>query len=184
VSQAALEAGLGRSLMERLMSGQKALLLDQQFRMVPEISSWPARQFYDGLLQDHPSVFSRPEPTWLPAECRGAYTLLDVSHGLEKRSGTSWCNSAEVDAVIEVVQSLLSGLEGEALPLIGVVSFYSAQVRAISEGLRLQGIDGVMVRTVDSFQGSELDVCILSCVRANARGAVGFAADARRLEGC
>ncbi|KAJ1478829.1 AAA domain-containing protein [Baffinella frigidus] len=59
---------------------------------------------------------------------------------------------------------------------------YRGQVGAVQAALRAEGIIGVEVSTIDSFQGREVDVAVLSCVRAGpqTRG-LGFVADLRRL---
>ena len=67
---------------------------------------------------------------------------------------------------------------------IGVVSPYAAQVVAIQDkiGQRYENIDGfsVKVRTIDGFQGGEEDIIIISTVRSNNSGSVGFLASPRR----
>ena len=64
-----------------------------------------------------------------------------------------------------------------------VITFYAGQVLCINRTLKRVGMDGsgLRVMTVDSFQGSECDVVILSFVRSNARGSVGFLEDFQRL---
>jgi superfamily I DNA and/or RNA helicase len=57
-----------------------------------------------------------------------------------------------------------------------VLTLCAAQVRCIRAALAAAGLRGVSVSTVDGSQGAEADVVLLSFVRANARGAVGFAA--------
>jgi hypothetical protein len=64
---------------------------------------------------------------------------------------------------------------------IVIITFYSAQVARVRSELQKRGLSAVKVHTVDSFQGSEADVVILSFVRANAHHTVGFTADFRRL---
>lgn len=74
-----------------------------------------------------------------------------------------------VDGVLEA---------GELASSIGVITFYAAQARHITDALRGTGVEA---KSVDGFQGREAELIILSCVRANSRGAIGFAADARRV---
>lgn len=63
-----------------------------------------------------------------------------------------------------------------------VITFYAGQVLCINRALERAGMGGGMrVMTVDSFQGSECDVVILSFVRSNARGSVGFVKGYQRL---
>jgi hypothetical protein len=63
---------------------------------------------------------------------------------------------------------------------IGVITFYSAQVEKLKEKLG-QSSQSVTVSTVDGFQGGECDCIIVSCVRANPNGRVGFVEDPRRI---
>lgn len=67
---------------------------------------------------------------------------------------------------------------------IGVISPYSSQVAAIKDklGKKYDSCDGfhVRVKSIDGFQGEEDDIIILSTVRSNRRGAVGFLADYQR----
>ena len=116
-----------------------------------------------------------------------------------QQEGTSYCNPAEAHAVVETVLGFLratsfsgsrerpeGGKEppiGVAPTAIGVVTPYSAQARLVTDLLAQQGSEcrGVEVSSVDGYQGREKEVIVLSAVRANARGAVGFVADWRRL---
>jgi superfamily I DNA and/or RNA helicase len=63
-----------------------------------------------------------------------------------------------------------------------IITFYAGQVLCINKALERAGMGGGMrVMTVDSFQGSECDVVILSFVRSNSRGSVGFVKGYQRL---
>ena len=65
-----------------------------------------------------------------------------------------------------------------------VITFYAGQVACINTAIKSSNTiknDGLRVMTVDSFQGSECDVVILSFVRNNSRGSVGFVKDYQRL---
>lgn len=65
-----------------------------------------------------------------------------------------------------------------------IITFYAGQVICINKSIKLSNTiknDGLRVMTVDSFQGSECDVVILSFVRNNSRGSVGFLKDFQRL---
>ena len=68
---------------------------------------------------------------------------------------------------------------------IGVISPYTAQVGAIQEmlGKTYENIDGfsVKVSSIDGFQGGEEDIVIISTVRSNTGGAIGFMSDPRRI---
>jgi len=193
LSRQADQCGLGRSCMERLLTsarggsatGPHFQLLETQFRMHPSISRWPRHHFYKGELLDDDSVTNRPRlvTPWHDEGGRGEYAVVDVAHGAETRHGVSWRNPAEAESVGDIVTSMLSAEQGSTVQpeQIGVIAFYAAQVALIAQVLARRGIQGVAVRTVDSFQGAELDLCVLSCTRANPKGVAGFAQDARRL---
>ena len=68
----------------------------------------------------------------------------------------------------------------DVIKQVGIISFYKAQVEAINASLRPQ-FSGVKVNTVDGFQGGENDIIIISCVRANGGGRVGFLKAFERL---
>ena len=68
---------------------------------------------------------------------------------------------------------------------VGVISPYTAQVGVIQEklGKKYENIDGfsVKVSSIDGFQGGEEDIVIISTVRSNTGGAIGFMSDPRRI---
>ena len=78
--------------------------------------------------------------------------------------------------MVKKIESLI----GQNVPAncIAVITPYAAQARLIR---RLCEVDGVEVDTVDGFQGREKDVVIISCVRCNREGAIGFLGDTRRM---
>lgn len=184
LSPAAAAGGLATSLPERLAkgvtgtsSGLPMLLLDTQYRMHPAISAFPAARFYGSRLRDGVAAVERgPAPpgfAW-PNPSRPV-AFVDVAAGREARDGDggSLANAGEVAAVVRVLDGLLKA----GSKSISVITFYAAQARELAAACP----PGVEVRTVDGFQGRESEVVLLSCVRANERGAIGFAADARRV---
>ncbi|GBG32530.1 Regulator of nonsense transcripts 1-like [Hondaea fermentalgiana] len=187
-SSVAQDLGFGRSLMERLMWGLSLPyhLLKVQYRMHPDISRFPVRFFYNNELEDGSNVRG-PSPDWFAARglmdpWYGPYAFLDVPNGREERQGrgSSYYNDAEAEIVARLAQNLVQRGVDVAKELI-VITFYSGQVRTIATALSRHHIRNVVVSTVDSFQGSEASVVILSFVRANREGRVGFLSDLRRL---
>ncbi|KAM3369762.1 hypothetical protein ACQJBY_017559 [Aegilops geniculata] len=187
-SQVCKEAGFGTSLFQRLvkMNFEKHLL-NIQYRMDPCIGLFPIAQFYGRKILDGPNVLSslyNKEYTSLPF---GSYTFINVVDGREDREGTrkSWRNMVEVAVVLHLIQTIFNSWErsGQGLS-IGVVSPYSSQVDEIKRrlGNKYDTCDGfhVRIKSIDAFQGEEDDVIILSTVRSNGRGAVGFLADSQR----
>eukprot|EP01031_Cornospumella_fuschlensis_P026768 gene26768-32346_t len=107
----------------------------------------------------------------------------------------SYDNPLEALLVTELVLSLLqpSASSHRAVRGVGILSPYNAQVRLLNQALQSKGVisfnggwsDGkpveIEIGSIDSFQGRETDIIVLSLVRANAKGQVGFLVDQRRL---
>lgn len=198
LSQKALESGLGISLLERATNLHEGLLVSKlttQYRMNDTIASWTSKELYGGLLKSAPSVSSHllidspfVKHTWITQcpllllDTRMPYGFLSV--GCEEQmdpAGTgSFYNEGEAYIVIQHVLSLLyAGVSPKA---IAVQSPYVAQVQLLREKLQeIQEAKGVEVATIDSFQGREADAVIISMVRSNTMGAVGFLGDVRRM---
>ncbi|MEL6546344.1 MAG: AAA domain-containing protein, partial [Myxococcota bacterium] len=180
LSQKAARAGLGQSALERVMSIHNTdvcTMLREQYRMNNAIMAFPSAQSYDGQLRAHSSVAERQLPDEL-----GAPPLLFVDTAgkgfSEERqpASSSLYNPGEGELVLGHVSRLLrDGLRGEQ---ISVISPYSAQV----QWLRAQCEEAsVEIDTIDAFQGRENDAVLLSFVRSNDAGEVGFLSDERRL---
>ncbi|TVU16036.1 hypothetical protein EJB05_39583, partial [Eragrostis curvula] len=182
-------AGFGRSVFERLSSlGYSKHLLNVQYRMHPEISKFPVASFYERKISDGPNVICKNyERSLLPGKMFGPYSFINVDGGHEttEKHGRSPKNTVEVAAVLWIVQRLFeeSVFAGTMLS-VGIVSPYNAQVRAIQEklGKSYDMYDGfsVKVKSVDGFQGAEQDVIIISTVRSNGVGSVGFLTNLQR----
>ncbi|ESQ33210.1 hypothetical protein EUTSA_v10003611mg [Eutrema salsugineum] len=198
LSRKALESGLGVSLLERAASlhdGVLATKLTTQYRMNDVIAGWASKEMYGGWLKSAPSVASHllidspfVKPTWITQcpllllDTRMPYGSLSV--GCEERldpAGTgSLYNEGEADIVVNHVISLIYA--GVSPMAIAVQSPYVAQVQLLRERLDdFPVADGVEVATIDSFQGREADAVIISMVRSNNLGAVGFLGDSRRM---
>ena len=187
ISLDAENGGLGIPLFERLLeNGVPAHMLTTQYRMHPTIREFPSARFYENLLEDGCNSDDRPAPAgFLWPDWDRPVAFIPV-HGaeIEDDTSSSRSNMDEAAAVIDVLQSLLAA--GDLLPeQIGVISPYSGQVRLIRDLVDEYGGDdaflGLEVKTVDGYQGREKEVIVLSTVRANENGNVGFLSDARRL---
>jgi superfamily I DNA and/or RNA helicase len=187
LSQEAAQQGLGVSLMERLVArygSQVTRRLDVQYRMHEAIMAFSSRQFYDGELQAHPSVRGHLLCD-LPGLAAGPLTSTPVQFidtagagydEQEEPGGESRRNPQEADLVCRKVRALLeAGVPAEA---IAVIAPYSAQVRLLREKLDIPGLE---IDSVDGFQGREKEAVVLSLVRSNPEGEVGFLADVRRM---
>ena len=160
-------------LFTRLMQeGVAPLLLDTQYRMAPAISMLPSDLFYAGKLKDGICAADRPPPAGFRWPRNDMPVAMLNTSGSERSVGTSFINLVEAQAACEVVRDLLQG--GMQPADIGVITGYAAQARHLSSLGMLRGIE---VGSIDGFQGRELEVVIVSCVRTNG---IGFLADARR----
>ncbi|KAJ8432842.1 hypothetical protein Cgig2_024530 [Carnegiea gigantea] len=189
-SKVSEKAEFGRSLFERLVSLEcERHLLNVQYRMHPSISLFPNMEFYQKRILDAPTVKAENcQRQILPGNMYGPYSFIDVTHGQEMSDdGNSFKNVLEVAVVCEIVSKLIREVKAtREIITVGVISPYKAQVNAIERKLKeLNCIDpngevSVRVRSVDGFQGGEEDVIIISTVRCNGSGSVGFLSDCRR----
>ncbi len=187
LSDKAAREGFSMSMMERLVNRygkQVTRRLSVQYRMNERIMNFSSSQFYDGALEADASVKDHQlkdlPSVGAKAESEPIVTMIDTAGAswdeeLEP-DGESKCNVHEGKLVVEQVERLLEmGVKAEE---IAVISPYSAQVRWIRERLRSAGVE---VDTVDGFQGREKEVVVISLVRSNANGEIGFLADTRRM---
>ncbi|KDO57821.1 hypothetical protein CISIN_1g0001621mg, partial [Citrus sinensis] len=182
------EAYFGRSLFERLSYlGHPKHLLSMQYRMHPSISFFPNSYFYENKIRDAPTVRKRSyEKRFLPGPMYGPYSFINVFGGREEFIEHSCRNMVEVSVVMKILRNLYKAwVESKEKLSIGIVSPYSAQVIAIQEklGSKYEKIAGfaVKVKSIDGFQGGEEDIIIISTVRSNNTGSIGFASTPQRI---
>lgn len=198
--------GLGRSLFSRLwISGVMSAMLDTQYRMHPDISSFPSRHFYFGKLitavdcneRELPHNLNRAAESFVRAELCGVdgqvlsqflrkrrILFVNVQEGRDERdcqlrdtgSNFSYVNRDEARAACNIVRQLPYSRDD-----IGLISPYSGQVRLMSRILAAREDAPLEISTVDGFQGREKLAIVFSAVRSNNGGNVGFLADWRRL---
>uniref|UniRef100_A0ACD5V4N6 Uncharacterized protein n=1 Tax=Avena sativa TaxID=4498 RepID=A0ACD5V4N6_AVESA len=182
-------AKFGRSVFERLsILGYGKHLLNVQYRMHPKISKFPVVTFYEGKISNGPNVTTKSyEKNYLASKVFGSYSFINVEGGHEttEKHGRSLKNTIEAAAVSRIVQRLFKESVSTGIKIsVGVVSPYNAQVRAINEklGKSYNMHDGfsVKVKSVDGFQGAEEDIIIISTVRSNKAGSVGFLTNMQR----
>ncbi|KAL9228934.1 hypothetical protein vseg_004460 [Gypsophila vaccaria] len=188
-SKVSAEAGFGRSLFRRLsLLGSQKHLLNMQYRMHPSISAFPNVEFYFNQILDAPSVKNKIyQRQYLPERMYGPYSFINISEGRDEvdDDGRSQRNMVEASVVSKILRNLYRTWRYSTQRLsIGVVSPYAAQVVAIEDllGRRYENLSnfGVKVKSVDGFQGGEEDIIILSTVRSNNAGDVGFISDCQR----
>jgi len=170
-------------------NGIKPLMITEQYRMHPEISSFPSKSFYESKLVNATIVTSRPIPSPLQhlVDKVPHYAFLDLENSQEDSGGKSYSNINEAKLIVNIVKDMsttwkIKGFgEENTRSLIGVITPYRKQVSIIRRMLSNEHLDPfVEVNTVDSYQGREKDVIIISTVRAGGRS-VGFLMDYRRM---
>lgn len=202
----AMRGGLGRSLMERLVENhpETVSLLTVQYRMNAEIMDFSSRWFYGGMMTAAPEVahrgildFDRPLE-WIDTSLYARE--LDLSEPEEEAGGAfretvagdsyGRVNRDEAALTLLTLQKFISKVGKERFLSeridVGVISPYRAQTRFLRKMLgRLSFFKpfrhAITVDTVDGFQGRERDVIVVSLVRSNDRGDIGFLRDLRRM---
>ncbi|NWV46755.1 SMBP2 protein, partial [Daphoenositta chrysoptera] len=189
ISHRAAAEGLSLSLMERLAGhyGERAVrMLTVQYRMHRDIMEWASSELYGGRLSAHPSVaqhllrdlpgVSSTEETSIPL------LLIDTAgcglFELEVEDEQSKGNPGEVQLVGIHVQALVDA--GVKARDIAVVAPYNLQVDMLRQHL-CHSHPELEIKSVDGFQGREKEAVILSFVRSNRKGEVGFLAEERRI---
>jgi ATP-dependent RNA/DNA helicase IGHMBP2 len=187
LSTEASDAGLGVSLMERLASlyGDRATrLLTVQYRMHRHIMEFPSLHFYGAELTAHESV-AEHRLRDLPGIAEGGVSetvveFIDTAGaGFDEEpepDSSSRRNPREAAIVVRKVRELLDA--GVSPTSIGVIAPYSGQVRLLRETLDVAGLE---IDSVDGFQGREKEAIVLSMVRSNAEGDIGFLGETRRM---
>jgi len=185
---------LSETLFEKLIElyPYKAKMLEIQYRMNQKLMEFPSREFYNGKIKADESVknisladlkvkepfFGEPWDSILKRE--EPLVFVDTAERRDKwerqrKGSTSRENPLEALLVKEIVERLLRmGIKEE---WIGVITPYDDQVDLIRS---LIG-EEIEVHSVDGYQGREKEVIILSFVRSNEKGELGFLTDLRRL---
>ncbi|XP_009074723.1 PREDICTED: DNA-binding protein SMUBP-2, partial [Acanthisitta chloris] len=183
ISHKAAAAGLSLSLMERLAGHYGA---QEKNRMHQAIMEWASMELYGGHLTAHPSVAQhllRDLPGVISTEETTIPLLLIDTAGcglfeLEVEEEQSKGNPGEVQLAGLHVQALMDA--GVKAKDIAVVAPYNLQVDMLREHL-CHSHPELEIKSVDGFQGREKEAVILSFVRSNKKGEVGFLAEERRI---
>lgn len=167
LSQEAMALGLNRSILETAVSKVPSVyLLDTQYRMRTSIAGFSSNYFYKGKLQTAASLSDKPgELVFIDT----AGTGYEEIHGPD---GVSLQNEGELQLIKQLME-----LENFEITQTAIISPYSGQVSAARAGLP----EGLRISTIDSFQGQEKEIIILSLVRSNDECEIGFLKDYRRM---
>ena len=206
-SLAAMHGGLDKTLMQRIAENHPEVvtLLQVQYRMNEQIMRFSSDWFYGGKVESAPSVRYRgildydnpivwidskdviPSPTENTDEAE-----TSVSRYHEEFVGETFgrINKPEAELTLATLQELFEKI-GRARILeeridVGIISPYRAQVQYLRQLIRRREFykpyrSLISVNTVDGFQGQERDIIIISLVRSNEQGQIGFLRDLRRM---
>lgn len=187
LSHQAAQLGFATSMMERLVQSRGEMVtagLQVQYRMHEQIMRFPSTRFYKDRLSAHDSVAS--------------HMLTDLSPGISilfpespitfvDTAGASWDEAIDPEGeskfnpkegmwVLEQVEALIE--QGISPDAIAVIAPYSAQVRWLRDRCRHRDVE---IDTVDGFQGREKEAVLITLVRSNDIGEIGFLGDERRM---
>jgi hypothetical protein len=170
-------------------------MLNVQFRMHPQICELVSKIAYDNELRTDPDVrIKRLESSRGPVISWISYPMQGNQESEPEGKASSYINKHEIKLICDQVNTERSVLRQQRKNLL-IITFYRGQLQLLREELADSGVlsrdkksqqpidpdDGsVRVTTVDSAQGSEADVVILSMVRSNPKCAVGFLANQNR----
>ncbi|HET9788022.1 MAG TPA: AAA domain-containing protein, partial [Pyrinomonadaceae bacterium] len=186
----AARAGLSRTLFEKGIEKQpgQVSMLQVQYRMHEKIMEFSSRYFYDDKLIAHDSVRHR-----LLRPDQSPVTFIDTAGcGYQEKQDPetlSRMNSEEASLVMQQVERLIEDIGPdnwiEEQITMGIITPYSAQVDQLHKLAEASAVLEplhrlITINTVDAFQGQERDVIVISFVRSNDKGEVGFLADIRR----
>lgn len=221
-SIAALRAGLGKTLMERIAENKPEVvtLLKIQYRMNDEIMRFSSDWFYGGKVESAPqikyrSVLDYDHPiTWIDTSNEENQITIEVEDAPEDSASTSSSvsaanqnsdlnfkeqfvgesfgriNKAEAELTLLTLAEYFTKI-GKQRVLeeridVGIISPYRAQVQYLKKLIKKYEFFKpyrrlISVNTVDGFQGQERDVILISLVRSNDEGQIGFLKDLRRM---
>lgn len=199
-SPAALSGGLDKTLMQTICENKPRCvsMLTVQYRMADEIMQFPNQEFYDGLLQSDPGVKYRGILDWDTAvewveaggEERPPFRFPFEEGETLAPDGLSRINPVEAELALQTLHDYIERIGKDRILYerldIGIISPYKGQVHLLRKMLRKDSYwkplrHLISINTVDGFQGQERDIILISMVRQNEQGQVGFLADLRRM---
>ena len=198
-SPSALSGGLDKTLMQTICENKPRCvsMLTVQYRMADDIMQFPNREFYDGLLQSDPGVKYRgildwdTAVEWVEGPGEGHPFRFPFEEGETLApDGLSRINPVEAELALQTLHDYIERIGKDRILYerldIGIISPYKGQVHLLRKMLRKDSYwkplrHLISINTVDGFQGQERDIILISMVRQNEQGQVGFLADLRRM---
>lgn len=186
-SPEAMHGGLDKTLMQYIVENKPKVvsLLTVQYRMCDTIMQFPNREFYNGQLTSAPEVKYRGILDW-----DTAVEWVESDESGETEAGLSRVNVAEAQLTLATLQRYFEKIGKDRLLEervdVGIISPYKGQVALLRRLLKQDKYwkpfrSLITVNTVDGFQGQERDVIVISLVRSNEQGDIGFLRDLRRM---
>ncbi|TFB03099.1 Helicase SEN1 [Trichoderma ghanense] len=189
LSQSAARFGYDQSLFVRMQQNhpKSVHLLDMQYRMHPEISSFPSREFYESQLRDGQDMLRLRQAPWHKDALFAPYRFFDVEGVQERgRKGQSLVNTKELEVALQMYERFSRDYRDcDLTRKIGIITPYKAQLHELRSRFQArygENITNIIeFNTTDAFQGRECEIIIFSCVRASSTGGIGFMTDIRRM---
>ena len=203
----AMKQGLGKTLMERIVENQPdaVTLLKVQYRMNDTIMKFSSDWFYHGEVESDESVKHRSVLDWEhPIQwIDGNEMLQQVNEELKEEEKLNIdfteqfigenhgrINKAEAELVLSTLKNYIEKIGKERFLSerldVGIISPYKVQTQYLRQQIRKREEfrpfrQVISVNTVDGFQGQERDIILISLVRSNNNGQIGFLSDLRRM---
>ena len=203
----AMKQGLGKTLMERIVENQPeaVTLLKVQYRMNDTIMKFSSDWFYHGEVESDESVKHRSVLDWEhPIQwIDGNEMLQQVNEELQEEEKLNIdfteqfigenhgrINKAEAELVLSTLKNYIDKIGRERFLSerldVGIISPYKVQTQYLRQQIRKREEfrpfrQVISVNTVDGFQGQERDIILISLVRSNDNGQIGFLSDLRRM---
>ena len=167
LSNEAARLGFNKSILEKSITNVSAIfLLDTQYRMREAIAGFSSNYFYNGLLQTVAHLKNNGTHISFVDTAGSGFNEVQGSNGM----------SLQNEGELQIVQKLLTTENLDPLKT-AFISPYAGQVAAAKDILPKE----MRISTIDSFQGQEQETIILSLVRSNDDGDIGFLKDYRRM---
>lgn len=188
-SPEAAKGGLSITLLEKMMEAwpEAVVMLEEQYRMHELIMGYSSAIFYQNKLRAAPVVASH----LLPGDSEPFLFIDTAGCGFEeKQEDTSILNEEEAQFVLKQVSRILDAINAagdeDSFPAIGLISPYKQQVELLKTRIRdlpewSSFSRHITLHTVDGFQGQEREIMVISLVRSNSDGNIGFLSDIRRM---
>ncbi len=189
-SIAALKGGLGKTLMERIVENKPEVvtLLQMQYRMNEDIMRFSSDWFYGGKVESAPEVKHRGildydvAMVWINRQTDEPETFIGSSFGRINKTEALMTIQCLTDYYVKIGKERVMDEQLD----VGIISPYRAQVQYLRSLVQKSAAlkpyrKLISVNTVDGFQGQERDIILISLVRSNDEGQIGFLRDLRRM---